>query len=353
MSHLHLTNPLATPDQVYRRTNFSALPTDLQDLIFFQSQQLTQSAGLLLQLPQSVTAQANVLLARFWLVEPILSQEFAPLSAAALYLVAKLGPAPASARNICNVYTYLLSPPSPLFRDADTAGAAGGRLKAPDDLSSYTPTEGEYQAFHTTILRLEARILYALGFDTHVALPHALAVTYLQSLDFFALPSQAQKNQLAGLAIRYLNTALLSPQQLYVTHQPPSLAVAALYNAARDLGVKMPECEWWEVFDVEREELGFLVVGMRSLTGWVEKVKEEGLCGGLKEGMVDRDMVEKEMERRGMRLGNGKDNGQGIGDATAEEKEMDEEDMLARKMDERIAEKEAEGMGFPMDGIEQ
>ncbi|KAB5577728.1 cyclin-like protein [Coniochaeta sp. 2T2.1] len=345
MSHLHLTNPIATPDQIYRRSNFSALPTDLQDLIFFQSQLLTQAAGLLLQLPQSVTAQANVLLARFWLVEPILSQEFAPLSAAALYLVAKLGPAPASARNICNVYTCLLSPHSTLFRDT----AAGERLKAPDDLSSYTPTESEYQSFHSHILRLEARILYCLGFDTHVALPHPLAVTYLQSLDFFALPSQAQKNQLAGLAVRYLNTALLSPQQLYVTHQPPSLAVAALYNAARDLGVKMPECEWWEVFDVEREELGFLVVGMRSLTGWVERVKEEGLCGGLIGGMVDREGVEREMERRGMRMGNGKGLGEGNGNGAGQEVEMDEEDMLARQMDEGIAEKEAEAMGYGMD----
>ncbi|KAB5535202.1 cyclin-like protein [Coniochaeta sp. 2T2.1] len=350
MSHLHLTNPLATPDQIYRRSNFSALPTDLQDLIFFQSQLLTQAAGLLLQLPQSVTAQANVLLARFWLVEPILSQEFAPLSAAALYLVAKLGPAPASARNICNVYTYLLSPHSTLFRATSTQPTSS---KPPDDLSSYTPTESEYQSFHSHILRLEARILYCLGFDTHVALPHPLAVTYLQSLDFFALPSQAQKNQLAGLAVRYLSTALLSPQQLYVTHQPPSLAVAALYNAARDLGVKMPECEWWEVFDVEREELGFLVVGMRSLTGWVERMREEGVCGGLIGGMVDRGMVESEMERRGMRMGNGRGQGSGNGDVMEEEREMDEEDMLARKMDERIAEKEAEAMGYGMDGLEE
>lgn len=72
----HLTNLLATPEQLYRRTQFSALPQDLQDIIFYQTQCLTQAAGLLLQLPQSVTAQANVLLARFWLIEPMLSHEF-------------------------------------------------------------------------------------------------------------------------------------------------------------------------------------------------------------------------------------------------------------------------------------
>lgn len=42
-----------------------------------------------------------------------------------------------------------------------------------------------------------------------------------------------------------------------------------MYLAAREVGVKLPAGEWWEVFDVEREELGFLVVGMGSLEGWV------------------------------------------------------------------------------------
>ena len=72
----HMINPLATPEQLYQRRSFSALPTELQDAIFFSTQCLTQAAGLLLQLPQSVTAQANVLLARYWLVEPMMFHEF-------------------------------------------------------------------------------------------------------------------------------------------------------------------------------------------------------------------------------------------------------------------------------------
>ena len=72
----HMINALATPEQLYQRSSFGSLPTDLQDSIFFSTQCLTQAAGLLLKLPQSVTAQANVLLARYWLVEPILAHEF-------------------------------------------------------------------------------------------------------------------------------------------------------------------------------------------------------------------------------------------------------------------------------------
>lgn len=72
----HMTNPLATPEQLYQRRSIGSLPTELQDVIFFATQCLTQAAGLLLQLPQSTTAQANVILARYWLVEPMMTHEF-------------------------------------------------------------------------------------------------------------------------------------------------------------------------------------------------------------------------------------------------------------------------------------
>lgn len=74
----HMTNPLATAEQLYQRNNLSSLPNDLQDVILYVTQSLTQAAGVLLQLPQSATAQANVILARYWLAEsrPLLTTEF-------------------------------------------------------------------------------------------------------------------------------------------------------------------------------------------------------------------------------------------------------------------------------------
>lgn len=74
----HMTNPLVTAEQLYHRNTVTSLPNDLQDIIFYMTQCLTQAAGVLLQLPQSVTAQANVVLARYWLAEsrPLLSNEF-------------------------------------------------------------------------------------------------------------------------------------------------------------------------------------------------------------------------------------------------------------------------------------
>lgn len=144
------------------------------------------------------------------------------------------------------------------------------------------------------MLELEARVLCALSFNVHVALPHGLTVTYLQTLDFLS----HSRHEISLRASQYLNTALLSPQLLYLTHQPHALATAAIYNAARDLGATMPECAWWEVFDVDREELGFLVVGMRSLEGWIKMRKGE-LPSILGQGMPRRKDVEAEMRRRG------------------------------------------------------
>ena len=72
----HLTNPLATASQLYNRSSFSNLPQDLLESIVITTQCLTQAAGHLLELPQSVTAQANVILARYWLVDSPMAHEF-------------------------------------------------------------------------------------------------------------------------------------------------------------------------------------------------------------------------------------------------------------------------------------
>src|SRR5690348_8256342 len=101
------------------------------------------------------------------------------VSAAAIYLVSKMGPDPRSPRDLANVYAYLNSESSSLFRPDP------GVTNKPE---SYYQTDTQYYNFQQRMLALEARILYALAFDTHVALPHPLAVTYLQTLDFLSQP---------------------------------------------------------------------------------------------------------------------------------------------------------------------
>ncbi|KAL7784913.1 cyclin-like protein [Trichoderma ceciliae] len=304
----HLANPLAAPSQLYHRASFSSLPQDLLEAIFVATQCLTQAAGRLLQLPQSVTAQANVLLVRYWLADSPMAHEFSDVSAATIYLVSKLGPVPRSPRDVSNVYAYLSSANSALFSTVELPK---------DDPRAYYQAEADYYAFQQRLLSLEARILQRLSFDTQVSLPHPLAITYLQTLDFLSQP----RTTVSLRTMQYLNTSLLSPQMLYVTHQPHALATAAIYNAARDLGAKMPEHEWWEVFDVDREELGFLVVAMRSVEGWMQKLKHEFPTFGSK--MLKRSMIEDELKKRGLPIGK------------RDKAAVDEEAEIMRMMDSR------------------
>jgi hypothetical protein len=73
----HVTNPLATPSQLFALSSLnSPLPPDLQASIRYYTARLTQAAGLLLRLPQDITAQANVLLFRYWVIDPLMQWEF-------------------------------------------------------------------------------------------------------------------------------------------------------------------------------------------------------------------------------------------------------------------------------------
>lgn len=165
------------------------------------------------------------------------------------------------------------------------------QLERNRDSEDYYVTEGDYQRQKKSLFDMEQRILKTLGFQLHVALPYTLCLMYLQALDAFSHP---RASELAKRAVAYLNSALFSPQLLYLTHQPPSLAVAAIYLAAKEAGVKLPDVEWWEVFDVDREGLGFLVVGMLSVSSFAEEERKR--WEGRKVPMTVEE-VEKEINR--------------------------------------------------------
>ncbi|KAJ5735670.1 uncharacterized protein N7483_000795 [Penicillium malachiteum] len=285
-----LSNALATPDQLSNSSSsIDGVPSDLETSIRVAGAQLTQTAGVLLGLSQDNISQAIVIFTRFWLGADggsLRIYSTKDVSAAALYMTAKLSFQPTSPRSVLNVYTLLCSSDtSPLW----FVNPKGAPDEAPA-MESYLLTEGEYQFARLTLLRIESVILRILGFDTHVALPHTIALTYLQTLG-------ATRPAVARRVVEHLNAALLSPQLLYVTHQPNALAVAAIYLAAREEGIKLVDGNWWEVFDVDREELGFLVVGMRSLEGFMRREMEQWKNKTIPLVVDDLD---SEIERRRM-----------------------------------------------------
>jgi hypothetical protein len=180
-------------------------------------------------------------------------------------LIAKLSALPKSPRSIVNTFAYIDAFPTTFTtRQAFTEGATA---------EAYYVSEGTYQTRRDALARHEIIILRTLGFDTHVALPYNICINYLQALNVFDDTERA--GALAKRAFAHLNTVLLSPQLVYLTHQPSSLATAAIYLAAKEVGIKLPAEEWWEVFDTAREELGFLVVAMISMESFVREEAEK------------------------------------------------------------------------------
>ncbi|KAL8670455.1 MAG: hypothetical protein Q9168_005015 [Polycauliona sp. 1 TL-2023] len=263
-----LSNSLATVEQLSSSSSsLDAVPPLLESSVRFAGLQITQAAGILLRMPQEVVAQAMVIFTRFYIGPEggsVRVNGAKDVSAASIYMAAKLSADPCTTRSICNVYAYLMSGPT--------------RRAFPDppahDPDSYFLSEGDYHSARALLLQTEAIVLRTLSFDTKVIVPHHLALTYLQTLGVLPAVPSSTSRALASRTLGHLNLALFSPQLLYVTHQPTALAVAAIYLSAREVQVKLPSDEWWEVFDVEREELGFLVVALHSCEGWVKVEKE-------------------------------------------------------------------------------
>ena len=183
-----------------------------------------------------------------------------------------------------NVYAYLNTFPVVLST----------RIHSQKSLNESAPvlSEGSFHALRTMLFRTESRILRVLGFQIQVSLPHTLFVNYLQALD---ASEYAGFHNLVKRTLAHLNSALLSPQYLYLTHQPNALASAAIYLAAREIGVKLPSLRWWEIFDVDREELGFLVAAMSSMHAFAS---EEALRWANRRAPLTVAEVEEEMSRR-------------------------------------------------------
>lgn len=188
---------------------------------------------------------------------------FQDLAAAATYVVAKSSAHTVSPRQVLTVFDYLhaIAPNINKVNHADGSPDVDWRL-----------TDGQYEARRDRLYKTEAHMLRAIGFETHVALPYTLCINYLQTLEAF---QDEEGSRVAKRAFAHLNSGLLSPQLLYLTHQPSALATAAIYLAAREIDVKLPEVEWWEVFDVDREELGFLVVALLSIEGFFQEEKRK------------------------------------------------------------------------------
>lgn len=263
-----LSNPLISSKQLL---NFKSLESEEDQSLRFAQYQLTSAAGILLRLSQEVIAQSIVLLQRFLVASiPEEREGFSAktFSAAVIFLASKISTTPVSPRSVVNVYAYLTSRASPLgFANAD-------EKPSQVEPTEYYVSEGTYEKERQRLFICESMILAGIGFDTQVSLPHSLALTYLNALG-------VSSKKVYQRVFEHLNAGLLSPQLLYLTHQPNALAVGAIYLAARETDTKLVGQNWWEVFDVDREDLGFLVLAYGSITNFAESELEKWKQGPL------------------------------------------------------------------------
>lgn len=266
---LSLNNPLISSQKLMKFLHNQS-SREAVEVALFKVSLIAQAAGILLRLPQEVIATSIVLLQRYLitdsngcgLLEDQQNRADSPAimsSAACVYLAAKQSFYPLTPRSVVNVYALLTSTNSSVLGFVETSKRSASEMRERPEDKDHLVSEGKYQVRRDKLLAREKDILISLAFDTDVCLPFNLALTYLQALSI-------SDTNLAARVLAHLNGSLLSPQLLYLTHQPHALAVAAIYLAARETEVSLvdEEVAWWDVFDVGREELGFLVLSMNS-----------------------------------------------------------------------------------------
>ncbi|KAJ1648477.1 hypothetical protein IWQ61_009987 [Dispira simplex] len=228
---LSLTNPLLTPEQWNQppsRTAGVSAPLEAQIRHF--ACELIEAAGILLSLPQVAMATAQVLLQRFYYVASVTKFSVRDTTMACLFLASKLEECPRKVKDIINVFDYVIK----------------RRRQLPT-----TPLEMFSQTFYEMkngLIVAELQLLKRLGFNVQVQLPYGLLVTYLQCLGL------AHHPRILQLAWNYLNDALRTC--VYVCYQPPTIASAAIFLAARQCQCKLPtQPPWWTVFDARLDDM--------------------------------------------------------------------------------------------------
>ncbi|KAI9363654.1 cyclin-like protein [Pilaira anomala] len=225
-----LNNPLASLEQlevtISRKDGVSEeLEEDLRNL----GSELIESAGILLKLPQVAMATAQVLFQRFFYMASLKEFGIVEIGMGALFLASKLEECFVRMTHLITVYDILIR-----------------RLKGESTKSPLDPFSQKAYRLKNMAIGAEMQILRKLGFIVHVQLPYNLMINYLRILGL------EDHETVARRAWNYLNDGLRT--NIYVTHEPHTIAVAAIWLACRDEQIKLP-CqigqEWWLLFDAD------------------------------------------------------------------------------------------------------
>ncbi|GAO48061.1 cyclin-like protein [Saitoella complicata NRRL Y-17804] len=251
----YLTNTLATPSQLASPpSRADGIDPDLERRLRFVAAGLVQEMGVQLRLRQEVIAHAMILLQRFYFVASFAEFAIQDIALAVTYLSSKLNETQKSLRDCLNVQHYMKHYHS-----------RSSTEYIPPDYFDQT-----YYSGRERLLECEMEVLKRLGFKVQVALPYSLALSYARVLNLPKSVFQRIWNTLSDV-----NRGILP-----CIHDPAALACGSIWLVCRGGAggkggekVKLPP-GWWELFDVENEDLGHVVASIEAMYAWVESEKD-------------------------------------------------------------------------------
>jgi len=188
-------------------------------------------AGILLRLPQTAMATAQVLFQRYFYAKSFVKHDMEVLSMAATWLASKIEEEPRRARDVINVYT---------------------RIKQKRDNLDIVPVvvDDAYKRKKDDLVKAERFMLKELGFCVHVKHPHKLIVIIVKQILGYH-----DNHKLVQTAWNFMNDSFRS-RHLFVKYAPEKIACGCIFLAARVLQVPTTiNPYWFEPLDVEPAEV--------------------------------------------------------------------------------------------------
>ncbi|ORY35616.1 cyclin-dependent protein kinase regulator [Naematelia encephala] len=302
-------HPLATLAQITSTpSSRDGIPPEVEDDLRVAGCMMIQEAGIMLKLPQSTMATAQVIFHRFYYVSSMASFGINDISVSALYLSSKLNETPIRLRDLINTYIFLTArirhllkqPADDLFQIMNVAGpsrfGSNGKGKEKERDPVWNGFSFEVPGFHDevfwdwkdVIVASEMQILKRLGFNMQVDLPYSHVINYLKILDLVFEEGIAQS------CWSILNDALLTP--LYAIHPPHVLACASILLTTRLHRIPLP-AEWYILFDTDSDELWSCCGTIMTLWSTWGLGRPTGSTGAREETRAERKARENRWRR--------------------------------------------------------
>ncbi|XP_014604101.1 cyclin-L1 isoform X2 [Polistes fuscatus] len=163
-------------------------------------------------------ATGQVIFQRFYYSKSLVRHNMETTAMGCICLACKIEESPRRIRDVINVFNHIKQvtcqkPILPVILDQN------------------------YVALKNQVIKSERRVLKELGFCVHVKHPHKIIVMYLQVLGY-------EKNRaLMQQCWNYMNDSLRS--DVFLRHQPETVACACVYLGARQLQLPLPTSPSW------------------------------------------------------------------------------------------------------------